>query len=99
MNVLTAVNETGDFTQLVGSETRVENPNEFERMFYENMQVYNSYWKNDPHFDTSNTREAAPHLPCPSMDEDRMMMLAKAAVDMEFRWRDLPVRAEASITG
>jgi thioester reductase-like protein len=99
MNVLTSVNNTGDFTQLVGAETHVENPNEFERMFYENMQVYSSYWKNDPQFDTSNTREAAPHLPCPSMDEDMMMMLAKAAVDMEFRWRDLPVRTEAGITG
>jgi len=33
------------------------------------------------------------------MDEDRMMMLAKAAVNMEFRWRDLPARTEASVTG
>ncbi|MBD3671945.1 MAG: SDR family oxidoreductase [Planctomycetaceae bacterium] len=99
MNVLTAIHNSQDLVQLVGAETRIENPNEIERMFYENMQVYSSYWKNDPNFDTSNTRQAAPHLPCPMMDEDRMMMLAKAAVDMDFRWRDLPVRTEAGITG
>jgi len=99
MNVLTAVSDSQDFTQLVGAATHIENPNDIERMFYENMQVYSSYWKNDPTFDTRNTRKAAPHLPCPVMDEDRMMMLAKAAVNMEFRWRDLPARTEASVTG
>lgn len=99
MNVMTTIHDSQDLAELVGAETRIENPNEIERMFYENMQVYSSYWKNDPSFDTSNTRKAAPHLPCPSMDEDRMMMLAKAAVEMDFRWRDQPVRTEASVTG
>lgn len=71
-----------------GAGTTLENPSEIERLFYDSMQVYNAYWRSDPVFDRSNTRAAAPHLPCPVMDEDRLLMLAKAAIEQSFRWKD-----------
>lgn len=71
-----------------GAGREIEDPSEVEELFYENMQVYNSYWRNDPTFDMSNTKAAAPHLPCPVIDEDRLIMMAKAAIDMDFRWKD-----------
>ncbi|HUG20435.1 MAG TPA: SDR family oxidoreductase, partial [Planctomycetaceae bacterium] len=76
--------------RFVGATTKLENPTELERLFYENMRVYEAYWRNDPVFDTSNTRRALPDLPCPVIDEDRLMMLAKSAIDLDFRWRDVP---------
>lgn len=97
--VLDACCDNLGVTQLIGAKTVIENPNDLEKLFYENMQVYGSYWKNDPKFDNSNTRAAAPHLPCPVMDEDRMLMLAKAAIAQDFRWRDKPVDTKAGVSG
>lgn len=97
--VLDACCDNDGVTKLIGAKTVIENPNELEKLFYENMQVYGSYWKNDPTFDNSNTRAAAPHLPCPVMDEDRLLMLGKAAIAQDFRWRDKPVSTRAGVTG
>lgn len=98
-SVLDACCDNRGVTRLIGAKTVIENPNDVEKLFYENMQVYGSYWKNDPVFDCSNTMAAAPHLPCPVMDEDRLMMLGKAAIAQEFRWRDKPVTTRAGVTG
>lgn len=97
--VLDACCDNQGVTRLIGAKTVIENPNDVEKLFYENMQVYGSYWKNDPEFDCTNTRTAAPHLPCPVMDEDRLMMLGKAAIAQDFRWRDKPVDTRAGVTG
>ena len=98
-DVLHACCDNHGITRLIGAKTLIENPNDVEKLFYENMQVYGSYWKNDPEFDSNNTRAAAPHLPCPVMDEDRLMMLGKAAIAQDFRWRDKPVNTRAGVTG
>lgn len=81
-------------TEFTGAGKPVENPNEIERFFYEHIRVYNSYWRDDPQFDTSNLYAACPHLPCPTMNEDMLLMLSNKAMEMGFKWRDRPVKRE-----
>ena len=72
----------------------IDNPTEIEQLFYEQIRVYNSYWRDDPEFDTSNLQAACPHLPCPTMNEELLMMLSAKAMEMDFRWKDKPVKRE-----
>ncbi len=78
-------------TEFSGSG-ELENPTEIERLFYEHIQIYNSYWRDDPVFDTTNTDAAAPHLPCPEVDHEMLKRLSKVAIDMNFRWKDERVK-------
>ena len=39
--------------------------NDLEKTFYEYVARYEPYWSEEPVFDSTNTRTAAPHLPCP----------------------------------
>jgi hypothetical protein len=57
---------------------------EYEQLFYDLMQVYDSYWRDDPQFDTTNTRAAAPHLPCPHVDRSLLLMLGRKAIEVQF---------------
>lgn len=76
----------------------IDNPTEIEQLFYEHIRVYDSYWRDDPTFDKSNTIEAAPHLPCPAVDLSMLMRLAEKATEMDFRFKDQPVRRQAQPT-
>jgi thioester reductase-like protein len=71
-----------------GSGKPVEDPTEIEQLFYEHIRVYNSYWRDDPRFDGSNTKAAAPHLPCPNIDFEMLLMMANKAIEMDFRWKE-----------
>lgn len=71
-------------TKFVGRGTKIENLGEEEQVFYDGMEVYQSYWRDDPVFDTSNTQAACPHLPCPHMDRDTLLMLARWAIANQF---------------
>ena len=75
-----------------GHGTEIADPNEVEQLFYEHFKVYGSYWRDDPTFDSSQTIAACPHLPCPVVDKERLLMMARAAIDMGFRWKDAPVK-------
>ena len=79
-----------------GKGNQVADPTEIEQLFYEHIRVYNSYWRDDPEFDLTNTHEAAPHLPCPAIDKDMLLRLAQAAVQMDFRFKDKPVARRAA---
>jgi thioester reductase-like protein len=57
---------------------------EFEQFFIEGMKVYAAYWRDDPTFDTTNTRSAAPHLPCPAMDAALFMRICQFAIESNF---------------
>lgn len=70
--------------RLEGAGTKLENMTDGEQVFYEHMTVYNSYWRDDPIFDTTNIRRAAPHLPCPHVDYKMLMFLANWAVKDNF---------------
>ena len=67
-----------------GAGERPENASESEMLFYEHIRVYNSYWKMDPEFDTSNTELAAPHLLCPHVDRELMMKLSRIVIENGF---------------
>ncbi len=54
------------------------------RAFREQMSVYQAYWRDDPQFDQQNTRWAAGHLPCPQVDYEMLMRMARWAIDSRF---------------
>lgn len=81
-------------TEFSGYGKPLDNPTEIERLFYEQIRIYSSYWRDDPEFDTTNLQAACPHLPCPRMDEELLLMLSSKALEMDFKWRDKPIKRE-----
>lgn len=71
-----------------GAGERRENGAEAENIFYQHMEVYQSYWRDDPEFDCTNTRRALPNLPCPHVDRAMLRRLSQKAIDNRFSWRD-----------
>jgi hypothetical protein len=57
-----------------------------EMIFRDGMEVYQSYWRDDPEFDITNTTVAAPHMPCPEIDRETLMKLCRFAVETNFGW-------------
>lgn len=57
-----------------------------ELLFNEQMQVYRSYWRDDPTFDAAQTLRAVPDLPSPRLDEEALRRLCSFALDHNFRW-------------
>ena len=59
-----------------------------ESWFAENLStqldVYRSYFRNDPTFDRSQTSNIAGHIPCPPLDMPTLMKMAKFAIDHDF---------------
>jgi thioester reductase-like protein len=58
--------------------------NELEKTFYEYVSRYEPYWAEEPVFDCTNTRAAAPHLPCPPTDAPLIGRLIDYAI--QDRW-------------
>lgn len=54
--------------------------------FREQMKVYQSYWSDDPQFDSSATEAALPHLPCPEISPEVMQRLIEYALATNFGW-------------
>lgn len=75
-------------TEFCGSKVTLENATEVESLFYDHLRVYESYWRDDPTFDATNTHNAAPDLTCPNLDHDLLVQLSQAAVETGFRWKD-----------
>jgi thioester reductase-like protein len=61
-------------------------PEALGQMFLDQMDVYRAYWRDDPVFDTTNTRSAVPDLPAPPVDEPLIRRLCRFAIDNRFRW-------------
>ena len=70
--------------QLEGSGKPLAGLTEYEQLFCELISVYSSYWKDDPTFDSTNTRTAAPHLPCPHVDRKMLLKMAEYAMRVNF---------------
>ncbi len=71
---------------------------EFVNYFRDQMKIYESYWKDDPEFDLSNTHRAAPHLPCPEVTEEMLVRLCKYAIESNFGWpRPTPVDIQCDV--
>jgi thioester reductase-like protein len=65
---------------------------DFMTAFREQMKVYQSYWSDDPEFDSTHTQTAAPHLPCPEIDHEVMNRLVRFATGTNFGWpRETPI--------
>ena len=66
-----------------------------ERVFREQMNTYDSHWRDDPYFDCSNTMRAVPHLPCPVADREMLLQTARFAVQGNFGWpKPQPIKIE-----
>lgn len=86
--------QTANFysANLVGHDYQIDEWSEVEKLFNDNIQVYNSYWRDDPVFDCSNTEAALPHLPCPHVDRDMLVKMSQVAIDCNFGGgKDKPV--------
>lgn len=64
--------------------------NQIEQMFYSYVSQYESYWATEPTFDSTNTRTALPHLPCPVIDRPCLHRLVDYAI--RDRWGKGPRR-------
>jgi thioester reductase-like protein len=66
-----------------------------ERAFREQMTTYDSHWRDDPIFDTTNTERAAGHLPCPIADREMLLRTSRFAVQGNFGWpRPQPIQLQ-----
>lgn len=70
--------------ELAGADHVPRQDNEAEALFHEHIRVYNSYWRMDPEFDSSNIQRAAPHLPCPAIDYDLLLRLSQRVISENF---------------
>ncbi|MGL4943828.1 MAG: SDR family oxidoreductase [Thermoguttaceae bacterium] len=52
----------------------------FKQNYADQVAIYRDYLNNDPVFVSRNTERAALHLPCPVVDRDMMIALAKYAI-------------------
>lgn len=78
--------EIGGFygVHLDGSGPESHEVTENAGLFSELISIYNSYWRDDPTFDYTNTRTAAPHLPCPHVDHQLLLHMARYATEINF---------------
>ena len=74
------------------SDSHKADENWFFQNYMDNVQIYKAYLQDDPVFDSTNTQTAAPHLPCPDMDADLMMFLARYAILSQFGKKNLEKR-------
>jgi hypothetical protein len=56
----------------------------FNEMLGAELDIYRGYLRNDPLFDRTNTDAVMPHLPCPELDEPRLMSMARFAIEHNF---------------
>jgi len=68
-----------------------------EQWFADNLRnqldVYQSYFRNDPVFDRRHTDAIAGHIPCPALDDATLLRMSQFAIDCDFGRR--PARATA----
>ena len=85
--------------EFYGAGDRRLESSENEDLFFQHMEVYNSYWREDPQFDTTNTQFAAPHLPCPLVDRTMLRHLTRIAIANKFSWKDPVVESMPATAG
>jgi len=64
--------------------TLASNFDELLRAFSSQMEVYRSYWKNDPVFDYRNIERIMPEHPCPAVDNDMLYKMSMFAMEAGF---------------
>jgi hypothetical protein len=65
-----------------------------EQWFADNLRtqldVYQSYFRNDPRFDRRNTEAVSGHITCPALDTATMMRMSQFAIETDFGRRPAP---------
>ncbi len=56
----------------------------FVELFRAQAGVYRAYWRDDPQFDRTNTVAATSHLPCPTVDYEMLLRMARFAIRTNF---------------
>lgn len=56
----------------------------FEDLFRHYIDIYRSHWRDDPVFDRANTDLALDHLPCPDIDHETLLRIAKYPIERDF---------------
>lgn len=64
----------------------------FRQTFLGQMQVYQSYWRDDPEFDRLNTLAVTQDLPCPPVDKKMLVKMCRYAIESNFGWPIEPPR-------
>ena len=64
----------------------------FRQTFLNQMQVYQSYWRDDPEFDRLNTLAVTQDLPCPTVDKKMLVKMCRYAIESNFGWPIEPPR-------
>jgi thioester reductase-like protein len=82
-----------------GAGERRENGHMAEDVFHQHMEVYASYWRDDPEFDSTNTQRALPDLQCPHVDRKMLQHLSRVAIENRFSWRDAPLPKREAVAG
>ena len=72
-------------------------PTVLARMFEDQMHVYQTYWSDDPRFDSTQCTAAVPDLPSPELDDETIRRLCRFAIANRFRWPP-PGRAVRKVT-
>ena len=85
--------------EFYGAGERRTDSSEKEDLFFQHMEVYDSYWREDPQFDSTNTQLAAPHLPCPLIDRQMLRHLCRVAIENKFNWKDPVVESMPATAG
>ncbi len=58
-----------------------------EGHFRKQLEVYQTYWRDDPKFAADNTLEMLGHLPCPTLDKTSLRRLIDFALEANFGYR------------
>jgi len=70
----------------------------FVELFRGQAAIYRAYWRDDPKFDRTNTIAALAHLPCPAVDYDMLLRMARFAIQMNFgRRRRTPMSEDGEV--
>jgi thioester reductase-like protein len=66
------------------SDPTIRDANWFVELFRGQVKTYQAYWRDDPQFDRTHTVAAASHLPCPTVDYDMLLRMARFAIQTNF---------------
>jgi len=69
---------------------RAASPMAFSESLKEQMEVYRSYWRDDPIFDIRNTNAALPRRPAPVVDRAMLKRMCGFAIRSNFGWPKPP---------
>lgn len=74
-------------TRMPNTESELPTP----KLFKEQLSVYETYFGNDPYFDTTNAASFCPQIPCPAVDYASLRTTAEFALREQFGWPRKPL--------